>query len=128
MLNSKADRSLSFRTLQELRNFESKCIAITTILKAGLAVLTHLEAIGGKLGQTEPRANQGQPQVGEIDDTPSELHALTACLFRYQSYIASMEVMRNRVEKLIEFVRCTRLLYSNDEDTATDTGISLPTG
>lgn len=100
-MNSKADRSLSFRTLQELRNLESKFITITTILKAALVVLTHLEAIGGKLGQRE---NQNQLQFEDPEDTPSELRALAACSFRYQSYIKSMKVMQNRVGKLIELV------------------------
>lgn len=103
-MNSKADRSLSFRTLQELRNLESKFIATTTILKATLAVLKHLEAIGGKLGQTGTGEKQSQLQVEDLEDIPSELRALTACSFRYQSYITSMEVMRNRVGKLIELL------------------------
>lgn len=103
-MNSKADRSLSFRTLQELRNLESKLITITAILKAAHAVLTHLEAIGGKLGQDRPRKNQSPLPIEDSEDNSSELRALIACSFRYQAYIASMEVMRSRVSKLVEMV------------------------
>lgn len=103
-MNSKADRSLSFRTLQELRNLESKLITITAILKAALAVLTHLEAIGGKFGQGRPGKDQSPLPVEDSEDTPSELRAITACSFRYQAYITSIEVMRSRVGKLVELV------------------------
>lgn len=106
-MNSKADRSLSFRALQELRNLESKFITVTTMLKATLEILSHLEVIGGKLMQIEQRENKSSHEVEDHQDTPSELRALAACSFRYQAYITSMEVMRNRVGKLVELVRFT---------------------
>lgn len=62
---------------------------MTTILKATLAILTRLEVIGKRL------MKKGKLQ---------ELRALSACSFRCQSYMTSVDVMQNRVSKLIDLV------------------------
>ncbi len=106
-MNSKADRSLSFRSLQDLRNLESKFITTITTLKSTLTIVASLERIGKTLNERRSKAHgQGTKTYSSLETETDckELRALAAHSLRCQAYLASMEVMQSRVGRLVKLV------------------------
>jgi hypothetical protein len=106
-LTSRADRSLNFRTLQELRNIESSLLTMMAIFKATLATLEKLQVIGNAI-LTKEMAKDVKA-VPEMER--KELQSLAILSQRCQSYMNSVEIMQNRAAKLIQLVRRFYILH-----------------
>ena len=107
-MKSKSDRSLSFRSLQELRNLESKFITTITALSSTLKIIASLEATGKTLMKEDlktPKQDPAKLQGPDIEADCKELRALAACSLRCQAYLASVELMQSRVGRLVKLVR-----------------------
>ena len=106
-MKSKMDRSLSFRSLQELRDLESKFITTSTTLKSTLAIITSLETIGAILSMSQQKAsmqNSATSHCPDADSSCTELRALAAYSLKCEAYLASVEVMQSRVGRLVKLV------------------------
>ena len=106
-MKSKTDRSLSFRSLQELRDLESKFKTTSTTLKITLAIITSLETIGRALRMSQhktPKQDSTTFHCLNAEDDCKELRALAACSSKCKAYLASVEVMRSRVGRLVKLV------------------------
>ncbi len=106
-MKSKADRSLSFRSLQELRNLESKFITTTTTLRSTLRLIDSLEVLGRTLNRRQfknlDQCLEKSHDLG-VEADCKELQALAAYSLKCQAYLASVEVMQSRVGRLVKLV------------------------
>lgn len=105
-MKSKADRSLSFRSLQELRNLESKFITTTTTLRSTLRLIDSLEVLGRTLNRRQfKNLDQCLEKSHDLVEADcKELQALAAYSLKCQAYLASVEVMQSRVGRLVKLV------------------------
>lgn len=106
-MKSKADRSLCFRSLQELRNLESKFITTTTTLQSTLRLIDSLEMVGRTLNRRPFEAlDQCLEKAHDLGTEADckELQALAAYSLKCQAFLASVEVMQSRVGRLVELV------------------------
>ena len=106
-MKSKTDRSLSFRSLQELRDLESKFITTTITLKSTLAIIEGLETVGRTLRVCQCKALKQDSATCHCLDAEAnckELQALAAFSLKCQAYLASVEVMQSRVGRLVKLV------------------------
>lgn len=106
-MKSKADRSLSFRSLQELRNLESKFISTKTTLRSTLKLIDSLEMVGRILNRRQSKTLdhcvERSHDLGAEADC-KELQTLAAYSLKCQAYLASVEVMQSRVGRLVKLV------------------------
>lgn len=106
-MKSKADRSLSFRSLQELRNLESKFITTKTTLRSTLKLIDSLEMVGRILNRRQSKTLdhcvEKSHDLGAEADC-KELQALAAYSLKCQAYLVSVEVMQSRVGRLVKLV------------------------
>jgi len=102
-LESTADRSLTFETLQEIRNIESKILTAKSILTATSTTLQNLEAVAIEL-DSRHSYHIKESKRQHPDNSSRESVALARLSRQCHSYSESAEVMESRAARLIDLL------------------------
>ena len=102
-LESVSDRSINFRALQVLRNMEAKLLMMTTVMMATTHTIEELRRVCQSISSSSRQIRSTHLVVEECDSTTEE-RALASLLHKCRAYRDNVEVMQNRVSKLIDLL------------------------